>query len=416
MKHVCFSRTSPLIRKTPIGFGIKNRYAPGNEKYLERTVGKYAIKLVLLFLISPLFAGTPGVTLKTTSLGYPYTTAFQVNILFSEAVVGFGPAQVNITNGTIQSFSGSQASYSIQVLANQPGNISMLVPAYEVTSVSTGEPNLVSNTLNIMSLNPNVRPSSNFNLTQWNLTLPLPLGGGKSEAISIGTPTLNGNPANNTGYSILPYFGTELTTGAMVFFAPLNGATTPNSNFPRCELLEALPGSPPTWTLKQFASNTLTASLLVSQVPPSKRVVIGQIHDTGTTDIYGHNASNSPLLKVYYDMNALDPNQHACNGCVYGQVRVVPAYGNFLRIVNLLNNIPLNQLFKYQISLLRDGTLTIKANDTATIVKLGTSTNNTMGWGAQNLYFKAGMYVQDEGKSNILGGTAKFYSLQVKHS
>ena len=369
-----------------------------------------------MLLTSPLFAGIPSVTLKTTSLGYPYTTAFQVNIVFSEPVIGFGAAQVNITNGTIQSFSGSQANYSIQVLANQPGNINIVVPAYEVTSVSTGEPNLVSNTLNITSLNLNVRPSSNFNLTQWNLTLPLPLGGGKSDAISIGASTLNGNPANNSGYSILPYFGTELTTGAMVFFAPLNGATTPNSSFPRCELLEALPGSPTTWTLKQFASNTLMASLLVSKVPPSKRVVIGQIHDTGTTDSYGHNASNSPLLKVYYDMNALDPNKHTCNGCVYGQVRVVPAYGNFLKIVNLVNNIPFNQLFTYQMILLRDGTLTIKANDKSTVVKLSTSINNTIGWGAQRFYFKAGMYVQDEGSSNTLGGTAKFYSLQVKHS
>jgi hypothetical protein len=379
-------------------------------------VGKYVIKLALLFLITPLFAGTPSVTLKTASLGYSYTTAFQVNIVFSEPVIGFGAAQVSITNGSIQSFSGCQANYTMQVLASQPGNISMFVPAYEVTSVSTGEPNLVSNTLNIISLNPNLRPSSNFNLTQWNLTLPLPLGGGASDAISIGTSTLNGNPANNTGYSILPYFGTESTTGAMVFFAPLNGATTPGSNFPRCEFLETLAGSTPTWTLKQFASNTLTASLLVSQVPPSKKVVIGQIHDKGNTDSYGHNASNSPLLKVFYDMNKLDPNKQACNGCIYGQVRTAPAYGNFLKIVNLLNNIPLNQLFTYQMTLLRDGTLTIKANDKSTVVKLSTSTNNTIGWGTQSLYFKAGMYVLDEGSSNTLGGTAKFYSLQVKHS
>lgn len=377
---------------------------------------KYAIKLALMLFITPLFAGTPSVTLKTTSLGYPYTSLIQVNILFSEAVTGFGAAQMIITNGTVQSFSGSQATYIIQILANSPGKMSMVVPANEVTSVSTGEPNLVSNTLNITSLNPNVRPSSNFNLTQWNLTLPLPLGGGKSDAISIGASTVNGSPTKNTGYSILPYFGTESTTGAMVFFAPLNGATTPSSNFPRCEFLEALPGSPSTWTLKRFASNTLTASLLVSQVPPSKRVVIGQIHDTGKTDIYGHNASNSPLLKVYYDMNALDPNKNTCNGCVYGQVRAVPAYGNFLKIVNLINKVPLNQLFKYQMTLLSDGTLTIKANDRATIIKLNTSINNTLGWGAQNLYFKAGMYVLDEGTSSTLGGTAKFYSLQVKHS
>ncbi len=377
---------------------------------------KLAIKLILMLIVTPLFAGTPSVTLKTTSLGYPYTTPFQVNILFSEAVTSFGAAQVDITNGTITSFSGSEASYIIQVLADTPGSINIVVPANEVASVSTGEGNLVSNALNITGLNPTVKPSSNFNLSQWNITFPIPLNGGKGDAISISSKTLNGNPTQNTGYAIPPYFYTEPTTGAMIFFAPLNGATTPNSNFPRCELLEALPGYPTTWTLKRFASNTLTASLLVSQVPPSKRVVIGQIHQTGKTDVYGHASSKGPLLKVYYDMNALDPNKRACNGCIYGQVRVVPAYGNFLKIVNLVSNVPLNKLFKYQMTLLRDGTLTIKANDTSTVVRVNTSSNNTVGWGAQGLYFKAGMYVQDEGSSSVLGGTAKFYSLQVKHS
>ena len=374
------------------------------------------IKFILVFFSASVFAGVPSVMLKSASLGYTDTTPFQVNIVFSESVTGFSPAAVSISNGTVVSFSGSQANYAIQVLATTPGNVKMVVPADVVTSISTGEPNVVSNTLTILSLNPNVHPSSNFNLSQWNLTLPLPLGGGQSSAISIGAVTLNGYPTQNTGFSLVPYFYTEPTTGAMVFFAPLDGATTPNSHFPRSEFLEALPGSPPTWTLSKFASNTLTASLLVSQVPPSKRVVIGQIHDEGNTDVYGHAAGNSPLLKVYYDMNALDPNKNPCNGCIYGQVRVAPAYDNFFKIVNLVHNVPLNQVFNYQMKLLKNGTLTIKANDTSTVVQLSPSINNDIGWGAQKLYFKAGMYVQDNGTSTILGGTAKFYSLQVQHS
>jgi hypothetical protein len=34
----------------------------------------------------------------------------------------------------------------------------------------------------------------------------------------------------------------------------------------------------------------------------------------------------------------------------------------------------------------------------------------------QELLFKAGVYVPENGLSNVLGGAAKFYSLQVKHT
>jgi hypothetical protein len=200
-------------------------------------------------------------------------------------------------------------------------------------------------------------------------------------------------------------------------FSPLNGGTTPGSEFSRCEFYEILPGASAYWTLSTFASNSLSASLLVSQVGPTqKRVIVGQIHDKGNTDSLGHTASNSPLLKLYYDRKALDPNNSICNGCIYAQIRTTPAQSSFLKIVNLAKNIPLNTIFKYNIMLLRDGTLTITANNLSTIIKLNTSTNNTIGWGTQQLYFKAGVYNLENSTSNTQGGAASFYSLQVAHT
>ena len=79
-------------------------------------------------------------------------------------------------------------------------------------------------------------------------------------------------------------------------------------------------------------------------------------------------------------------------------------------------NIPLNKLFTFKITLLSGGTLTIKANNISTHVLLNTSKNNTIGWGTQSLFFKAGVYVPENGSSNILGGAANFYYLQVKHT
>lgn len=377
---------------------------------------KYALILLAMIFVLPLHAATnPKVTLKTVSLGYPFTQPFMVNAVFSEAVVGFGVAQVSVTNGTVIRVVGDncQPNFTITIQPIAPGAIKLVIPANAVVSLSSGLPNVASNVLSIMGLNPRLPPASNIDLSKWNLTLPLPLGH-KSNAISIAQVTLNGTPSLNNGYSNSPYFFTDPVTGGMNFMVPLNGATTPGSNYSRCELREVLSGANPSWKLSTFASNKLTASLLVNHVPPiEKRFVIGQIHDQGDTDNLGHIASNSPLVKFYYDANDLDPNQNPCHGCIYGQVRKTPSQSSFLKIVNLVQNIPLNTLFMYQITLLRDGTLTMTANQSSTTILLSTSTNNTIGWGAQNLYFKAGSYNLEH--DSVEGGADSFYSLQVLH-
>ncbi len=373
----------------------------------------------MLVLTSTLFASAnPSVTLQSNSLGYPYTQPFQINVTFSEPVTNFSAGAIMVTNGSVDSITSNceQSEFIVIIKPITSGLITILIPDSSVKSISTGKPNSASNTLSIMGLDPLLRPSSNFNLTQWSLTLPLPLGR-KDNALSIGNTTLNGIPSANTGYTNPPYFFTGTGTGSMDFFAPLNGGTTPNSSYARSELMEQLPGASPTWKLSTFKSNTLSASLLVSQVTAvEKRIVIGQIHDKGNTDSFGHTASNSPLLKLYYDLDPLDPNKNVCNGCVYAQIRVTPAQDNFLKIVSLINNVPLNQIFMYTVTLLSDGTLTVNANNISTVIQLNTSADNTKGWGAQNLYFKAGVYNLETGSSKTTGGAASFYALQVTHS
>ena len=363
----------------------------------------------------------PSVTLQTTALSNSFPQPFQVNVTFSEAVTGLVPAGVTVTNGRALSIAGSsgQANYMITIQPTDVGVVTVLIPAGSVVSVSTGAFNKASNLLTIPGLNPAMRPASNFDLKTWSLTLPLPLGM-QNNAISIGVTTLNGTPGANNGYINPPYFFTDPVSGAMNMFSPLNGGTTPNSDFSRCEFYESLPGASAYWKLNTFASNSLSASLLVSQVGPAqKRVIVGQIHDKGNTDNLGHTASNAPLLKLYYDRNALDPNNGICNGCIYAQVRVTPSQASYLKIVTLANNIPLNTIFRYNVKLLRDGTLTVTANNISTVILLNTATDNTKGWGTQQLYFKAGVYNVDLGSSNTLntvGGAASFYSLQVTHT
>ncbi len=371
-----------------------------------------------LLSIPSAVVGNPSVTLQSATLSNPFPLPFQVNVTFSEPVVGLVPAGVNVTNGSVASIAGSsgQSNYILSIQPTATGVVTVAIPAGSVVSLSSGTPNMASNLLTIPGLNPALRPASNFDLKTWSLTLPLPPGS-QNNAISIGQATLNGTPGANNGYTNAPYFFTDPVSGAMNMFAPLNGGTTPGSEFPRCEFYEILPGSSAYWKLSTFASNSLSASLLVSQVAPAeKRVIVGQIHDKGNTDSLGQTASNSPLLKLYYDRDALDPNNDTCNGCIYAQIRTTPAQSSFLKIVNLARNIPLNTIFRYNITLLRDGTLTITANNGSAVIKLSTSTNNTIGWGSQQLYFKAGVYNLEFSSSSTQGGAAGFFSLQVAHT
>lgn len=358
----------------------------------------------------------PSVTLQSSVLTNPYPSTFPVTVTFSELVNGFDLTDINVTNGTAVSISaGCHSDYVIVIQPNGAGEVSVNIPANAVVSASTGAPNQASNLLSISGLNPNLRPSSNFNLSSWNLNLPLPLGA-KSNPLSIGQPTLSGTPSLNNGYISPPYFFTDPATGAMNFFAPLNGGTSSVSGYSRSELIEVIPGTSPHWKLSTFNSNTLTASLLMSQVPAiTKRTVIAEISNKGNTDRFGNIANNSPFVKLYYDSNALDPNNNHCNGCIYAQIRTIPAQSNYLKIVNLIQDIPLHKIFTYKLTLLRDGTLTIKANDQSTSIMINTSDNNTIGWGAQDFYFEAGVINLESGTSNTLGSAASYYALQAAH-
>ena len=89
--------------------------------------------------------------------------------------------------------------------------------------------------LPVLALDPARPPGGNFNLTNFYLGLPVDSSGGTSgDSASIPAAQLTG------GYSNALYFYTGPADGAMVFWAPVTGATTPNSPYPRSELREQL--------------------------------------------------------------------------------------------------------------------------------------------------------------------------------
>ena len=232
------------------------------------------------------------------------------------------------------------------------------------------------------SLNPNVPPGSNFNLSIWSLQLPV---GSPGSPDTISPSGLEG------GYTS-KYFYTASNDGAMTFFAPEKGVTTPNSNYARSELREMKPGGGgANWDL-QAGTHTLNATVRVLRVP--KSVAIGQIK-LGSALRPGLEPSTKPLLELYY----------RANGDVVVGIENSPAGG---QTPHFLTNIPMGTKFTYQIKS-TPSTLTVTINGTPRSFALPSS---FLGYGQ---YFKAGSYNQSSSDSTTIGAEVKFYALSVTH-
>ena len=121
-------------------------------------------------------------------------------------------------------------------------------------------------------------------MTQWKITLPTDWKGTFSGAAA--------EVKNLIGYMNLKYFYTG-SDGAMVFRAPVEGATTSGSRYARTELREMNGSERAAWTIEQ--GGIMNATLKVDQAPTlfneSKgRVVIGQVH-----------GQNDELVRLYWE-------------------------------------------------------------------------------------------------------------------
>jgi hypothetical protein len=239
------------------------------------------------------------------------------------------------------------------------------------------------------TLNPNLPPSGNFDLSYWKLTLPTGSSGSPTEILS---------PALVAGYTS-QYFYTG-ADGAMVMWCPVTGVTTSGSSYPRSELREThSDGSQYNWNVTDGTA-TLKGTLAVNQVPSTGKVVVGQIHDNGAGGIKGE-----PILKLVYKYDAASGT-----GFLEAQVRPTPTSttsNNF----TVATGIKLNEKFSYQIVLRADLTLSVQVNGTT-----GYSAPIDPSWKTQGFYFKAGSYTQDNSGSSTEGGRVSFYALTVTHS
>jgi hypothetical protein len=224
------------------------------------------------------------------------------------------------------------------------------------------------------ALNPSVAPGGNFNLSIWQLQLPT---GSPGSPTTIQSSQLKG--AN--GYTNPTYFFTDKNDGAMTFFAPEKGVTTPNSNFARTELREN--GD---WALS--GSNSLNARLRIVFV--TKNVCVGQVH------VGSGGSSTKPLLELYYRPNG---------DVILGTQQDPDRSGQDL---HTLGNVPVGTQWTYTINVTSS-----KINMTVNGKK--TSYTIPAKFKKYRQYFKAGSYNQSSSNSSTNGAKVKFYELTVSH-
>src|ERR1051325_594077 len=182
---------------------------------------------------------------------------------------------------------------------------------------------LVLPSVSLLAQDPGATPGDTFDLSHWSLTLPALTAWGIA-------------PADLTAGFADSYFYTG-ADGAMVFWVPVNGGTTSASDFPRCELRERLDPTDNSINWSGFGTHVLTARCRVTQIPSTKRVVIGQIHSY---------LSNAPplLLLVFND------------GDIQGLVKLVSTSSDNTTFP--LGRVALGADIQYQLQL-RDGVISM---------------------------------------------------------
>jgi len=266
-------------------------------------------------------------------------------------------------------------------------------------------------------LDPALPPSGNFDLSNWKITLP------DSSERDVAW-MLDGGEVSNEFY-------TDPISGGMVFQCPNLGDTTSGSSFPRSELREMLRGTNTrikthgvnknNWVLST-ASNTaqnnaggvdgeMFATLSVDRVSTTGssskvgRVIVGQIH-----------GKDDEPIRLYY--RKLPGNS---KGSVYfaserwmGSDRYVELIGS--RSSNAAdpeNGIALGERWSYEIIMSgRDLTVVIyRENGQIVSETVRIDSEYSGDW----MYFKAGVYNQNNTGSSSDYVKATFYDLRVSH-
>ena len=234
-----------------------------------------------------------------------------------------------------------------------------------------------------------------INLDLLNLTTPEPKAPGSNVSI-IYPPDVF--PQNE--------FFSVLENGDLKLWAPTKGISSKSTSRTRTELRECLPnGAVYNWQFPSQPHHWLKVAMTVLQVPKKGETVVGQIH------VYN---STRPPVKLSFDK--------AADGV--GQLTV-----GFREEFNqenpvdytLLSNIPVGTRFTFNIHVTASGAVLFSSSFTDANGQKQTGNlilQFNESWAKQSLYFKAGVYNQEDPTPETLateGSAALFHKLEVIH-
>lgn len=278
-----------------------------------------------------------------------------------------------------------------------------------------------------VQLDPTKKPHENFDLLDWTLTLPTDINKDRKADIIYETPL-------SSGFELKPFFYTA-DDGGMVFACPNVGAqTSKNTKYARTELREMLrrgntriktqgvnknnwvfSGAHGASRRKAGAvEGSLEATLAVNRVSTTGdekmvgRVIIGQIHATDDEPIrlYYRKLPGNEKGAIYF--------AHEINGADDIWINMIGSRSHTL--ANPEDGIALNEKFSYKITVENDVLyVTLIREGKPNITQFYDMKDSGYGAGNQYMYFKAGVYNQNNGGAEGDYVQATFYYLENSH-
>lgn len=282
---------------------------------------------------------------------------------------------------------------------------------------------------NTGGLDPDKAPSENFDLSTWNLSIPEDKGNGTSLNITVAQL--------NNKYQNSKYFYTA-DDGGMVFKCPVDGfKTSANTSYTRMEFREMLRGTNTSISTQGVNKNNwvfgtapaadknaaygydgeMNATVAVNYVTTTGsssqvgRVIIGQIHanDDEPIRLYYRKLPGNTLGSIYFAHEPTDGN---------GSEQWHEMIGSRSSSAsNPADGIALNEKFSYTIRVIGDFlTVIIGREGKDSVVKTISMANSGYNVGGQYMYFKAGVYNQNNSGDGDDYVQATFYALDKSHT
>lgn len=323
---------------------------------------------------------------------------------------------VSFTNYTIET---AQVRYV--KIVGQENNVDNLNSIIEVKVKGCGQ---------LFDLDPMLPPSSNFDLSRWYLGVPVDIdNNGKSDSIY--------EKELNNGYALEDTFYTNENDGGMVFRVGVNGPkTSENTSYTRTELREMIRQGDTSiktqgvnknnWVFSSAPASeqdkaggvdgVLEATLAVNHVTTDGddyqigRVIIGQIHanDDEPIRLYYRKLPNNTKGSIYF----AHESRHSSNDEWHVLIGSKSDSAD-----NPSNGIALDEKFSYRIEVVGNKlTVTISRvgqNDVSKTINMSGSGYDEAG---QYMYFKAGVYNQNNTSFNSDYVQATFYALSTQHN